>query len=148
MKKKVLFLIPLSTILTSAFSQNTEVRELPSFSKIEIESIAKIYLRQDAIQSVKVSSEGLLHKIETTVSNNTLHIAGSVDGELTISMPRIEKLGIEGKGEIIGQSPLNADELTLDISGDGKMILDIHAKELKTRISGLGKITLTGTAEN
>jgi len=148
MKKKILFLIPFSAIITTAFSQNTEIRELPPFSKIEIESIAKVYLRQDPVQSVKVSSDGMLRKVETTVSNNTLHIEGNAEGELTISVPQIEKISIEGKGEVIGQSPLNSDQLRLDISGDGKMILDVHVKELKANISGLGKITLAGTAEN
>lgn len=148
MKKKFILSATFGFIITSAFSQNTEMRELPPFSKIEIESIAKVYLRQDVVQSVKVGSDGLLRKVETTVSNNTLHIEGSNDGELTISIPQIEKLSIEGKGEVIGQSPLNAEQLKLDISGDGKMVLDVHVKELKANISGLGKITLTGTAEN
>ncbi len=102
MKKKILFLIPFSAMITTAFSQSTEIRELPPFSKIEIESVAKVYLRQDAVQSVKISSEGLLRKVETTVSNNTLYINGSADAELAISIAQLEKINIEGRGEIIG----------------------------------------------
>jgi hypothetical protein len=75
-------------------------------------------------------------------------VNGSTDGELYVSLPDIEKISIEGKGEIIGQSPLNVDQLRLDISGDGKMVLDVHAHELKVIISGLGKVTLSGTADN
>ena len=69
--------------------------------------MAKVYLRQDAAQSVKVSSEGLLRRVETNVSNNTLHIEGSADGELTISVPQIEKISIEGRGEKPRRRELN-----------------------------------------
>jgi hypothetical protein len=148
MKKKFILFAAFSTIISSVFSQGTEVRDLPPFSKIEIESIAKIYLRQDPVQSVKVNSDGFANKVETTVSNSTLHINGSTDGELHISIPDIEKLSIQGKGEIISETSIISDALKLDISGDGKMTLDVRVKELKAGISGLGKITLSGTAEN
>ena len=148
MKKKIALLVSFCALLTPGFSQNTETRELPSFSNVEIGSVAKVYLRQDSVQSVKVSTDGLLRKVETSVRNNTLHIDGGSSTELVIGIPHIEKLSIEGQGEIIGQTPVYADQLTLEISGNGKMNLDVHVTNLNADISGLGKITLSGTAEN
>lgn len=148
MKKKNFLLVVFVTLISKAFSQVSEMRELPAFSKIEIESMAKIYLLQDSIQAVKVTAEDGLQQIETTVRDRTLHIDGSGNGELFISIPHIEKLSIDGKGEIIGQTSIHSDALELAISGNGKMVLETRIKELKTKISGLGKIILTGAAEN
>jgi len=146
--KKIIPFIVSSLVSCFAFSQNVEMRSLPSFSKIEIQSVAKIYLKQDSVQSVKVSTEGWLRSVETSVSNNTLVIDGSIDGELYVSMPRLERITISGKGEIIGQSAFTGERLDMEISGDGKIVMDVHVQDLRADISGLGKITLSGTSEN
>jgi|GEM_PF-494998 len=147
MKKNISFWIAFCSMTVAGFSQNTETRSLPSFTSISVESVAKVYLRQDSIQSVTVTSDEPLQKVETRVSNNTLHIEGK-EAELVISVPRIDGIAIQGQGKITGQTPIRTDQLTLDISGNGKMELEVYVKSLKTSISGLGKITLTGTAEN
>jgi hypothetical protein len=148
MKKNFILLATFSSLISSAFSQNMETREMPSFSKIEIESIAKVHLRQGSPQSVKINSEGLLRNVETEVRNNTLIIDGSTDADIQITIPTVEKLSISGHGEVTSEGSITSEELKLDISGDGKMNLAIRVKELKANISGLGKITLSGTAEN
>ena len=148
MKKKIFLLTVFTSMMVSVFAQNTEMRELPAFSKIEIESNAKIYLRQDSVQSVKVNTDDLIREVVMHVDDHTLHVNGNAQGELYISIPQIERINIEGKGEVIGMTPFLGSELVLNISGDGKMILDVHVNVLKTKISGLGKITLKGTAEN
>jgi hypothetical protein len=147
MKKIIALWMTVCSMTLPMFSQNSEQRQLPPFTKVSIESIAKIYLRQDSVQSVLITSDAPLQSVETRVSNNTLYIEGG-ESELVISMPVIEKLAIRGNGQIIGQEPLQADQLVLDISGNGKMTLDVSVKELKTIISGLGKITLNGSAVN
>jgi hypothetical protein len=148
MKNKFIFSVLIACITGSSYAQLTEVRDLPAFSKIKIESVAKIFLRQDSVQSVKIVSPEANHDIETTVKDQTLRIDGISDDELYISSPNIEKISIDGKGEVIGQSLIRSNDLTLDISGDGKMNLEVQVKDLKTKISGLGKIMLRGTAEN
>ena len=128
------------------FAQGTETRPLPPFRGIEIESISRIYLRQDSIQTVRVASEGAFKNVETRVSNGILVVEGGPGTELYISMPQLEKINIEGKGEIIGQTPFTGDKLNLEIGGDGKMNMEVHYREVKANINGLGKITLSGNA--
>src|SRR5690348_5725764 len=118
MKSTLTFFTACTLFTTAAFSQSSETRTLPSFSKIEIESIAKIHHRQDPVQSVQVSSKGMIDHVETTVKNGTLIISGSTDADLQISIPSVEMMSIEGKGEIVSESPLVSDELKLAISGD------------------------------
>jgi len=143
--KKMIVLLTVCSMTLSLFSQNSEQRQLPPFTKISIESIAKVYLRQDSTHSVSVTTDGQLNAVETRVSNHTLYIEGK-ESDLVIGMPVIEKISIRGNGSIIGQEPLTADKLVLDISGNGKMNMDVQVQELKAIISGLGKITLNGTA--
>src|SRR5436190_24001458 len=73
----------------SAFSQSTEMRTVPSFHKIEIKSRATIYLRQDSVQSVKVSSDGSLDQVETRVKDNTMVVDGKGHGELVVDVHRL-----------------------------------------------------------
>lgn len=131
-----------------SFAQGKETRQLPPFTGITISSIAKVHLRQDPIQSVQVVSNGISSTVETNVSNNTLHIEGGPNTELYIALPAIEKIDISGRGEVIGESLLTGDHLNLNISGDGKVTMNVAMKNIKADIGGLGKIVLSGSSDN
>ena len=147
MKKKLFIFASLAYLATSSFAQNSETRELSSFTKIDIQSFAKVYLKQESVQSVKITSNDGLQRVETDVKNQTLFINGTPNAELHIGAPHLDKLMVSGKGEFIGETPIQSDNLLLDISGDGKMDLDVDAKDLRINISGLGKISLRGKAD-
>jgi hypothetical protein len=147
MLKNLLFIATLQLSNLSLSAQEQEYRQLPPFTGIEIESISKVYLRQDSVQSVKVTADHL-HNLETTVKNGVLHLDGIPGAEAVISIPKLEKLDISGKGEIIGQSLFTGDKLDLEIGGDGKINLQIQMHEVKGQIAGLGKIVLSGIADH
>ncbi len=148
MKKNLFLITSLAYLATSSFAQDSDVRELPSFSKIDIQTVAKVYLRQEPVQSVKISSSDGFQRVETDVKNQTLCISGTQNAELHVGVPHLNKLILSGQGEFIGETPIQSDNLSLDISGDGKIDLDVDAKDLDIMISGLGKVILRGKAEN
>jgi hypothetical protein len=144
---KNFFLLSVSILFAcNLFAQQTETRTLPPFSKIEISSYAKVNLKQEAAQQVSVSSESL-KEVEASVHDRTLIISGNSDATFNISIPEIERLMISGRGEINSVDRIKSDQLDLEISGNGKMNLDVEVKNLKTNIGGLGKISLSGSAD-
>lgn len=136
--------LQLSALFANA--QAGEVRELPPFTKISIESISKVTLHQGPVQKVVVTGGVLTNEMSTSVSNGTLLIDDGPSANFDITVPVLERVSIKGKGTVVGDSVFTGDNLQLDIGGDGKITMNLDYKEVKGNISGLGKITLSGKA--
>lgn len=131
----------------TAFSLSMETRQVDPFTGIKIESMAMVHLRQADAQSVQIVNKGIASRVETSVMNSILQIDGSPDAELYVSLPRLERVSIQGRGEVQGDTPFTGDAMRFEIGGDGKITMEVHAKLVNADISGLGKIVLKGTAE-
>jgi hypothetical protein len=136
----------LLVILFAAFIASAQTVTEP-FTKIDLSSVGKVFLHQGDSTGMVVNTSGDREKIRTEVKNGTLIIKSKVEAEYHITMKNIEGLGVSGSGEIISESPINSDNLSLDVSGSGKMTLQLAVKKLNIDISGVGKIILTGTAD-
>ena len=132
--------------LTTITSAQTTI-SAESFTKINIQNDAKIFIKQDSACTVRFSGNDNVSDGLTTIRNNTLIINGNPDNELNITMPLLEQLKIEGHGSVTGISTFKTDDLNLQIDGDGKIVLDVTAKKISSQISGIGKIVLSGTAD-
>jgi hypothetical protein len=62
-------------------------------------------------------------------------------------MKNIDGMSISGSGEVVGETPVKSDRLALDVSGSGKVTLQLAVKSLDINISGVGKMVLSGTAD-
>lgn len=118
------------------------------FTKVELTSVGKVYVSRGDSNYVEINTSGSKQGIDTKVRNNTLYIQSDVDAEYRITMKTVEGLAVSGIGEIISSGTIAADQLRLDVSGSGKMTLDMDVKDLTIDISGVGKMTLSGKAEN
>jgi hypothetical protein len=147
MKHVILFLAFAALGMTGAKAQTTETRELPPFTGIDIRSVAKVFIRQDSIQEVKIVSGEFSGATETKVNNSTLNIDGA-GSTLYIAVPSLEKVEVSGRGSVIGQSAFTGKDLSIDIGGDGKVTLDVRYESLNASISGLGSIILSGAVTN
>jgi len=146
MKQKTLLIILSSFFAFPVFSQINSPVNLEPFTAISIGSFAKVYLSQGERQSVIFTSGKLTDDSPIHVRNGVLMIDAEAEQELTITMPELHRIAIGGKGVVEGKTSFNTDELKLDISGDGKITMDINVKKVDVAISGLGKVILTGTA--
>ncbi|MBL0104137.1 MAG: DUF2807 domain-containing protein [Bacteroidetes bacterium] len=135
----------LLAFVSKGFSQSA-YPSFPAFSSIEISSIATVYLRQDSVQSVRMEGDNVRTN-EAEVTGGKLIINGSSGTTFYVSIPEIHKLMISGRGEIISQSRITGENLKLVINGDGKMTLDLNIKDLEADLSGLGKVSLSGVAD-
>ena len=143
--KNLITTTTLSLFLFAAIAQ-TE-KKLQPFSSIQIESNAKVIVKQDSMSSVTYEGAELRDLDDISVKNNTLIIAGIPSGEIHVSTPTLDKIVINGIGSVTGETPIKTSEILIDINGDGKVSLEIYVERVNAKISGLGKITLSGTAQ-
>ncbi|TAH44338.1 MAG: hypothetical protein EYC69_00615 [Bacteroidetes bacterium] len=145
MKQKFFLAILSLFISIKVFSQSKPL-DLAPFSSISIAAHGHIFLSQGAQQSVVFTSGENVDNAMIVVKNGVLLVNAKSGNEIEITMPSLEKISIGGKGVVDGRTPFNTEDLKLDISGDGKINLEINSKKVDVNISGLGKVVLRGTA--
>ena len=137
----------------------TEERPLPSFSEIVFNGDYVIYLYQGDTPSVKIlSSKDIAKKVRTKVRRNRLRIFrgfdprfwlwGSYDLEVHVTVTNLRSVKMNGSGDILGGSPLLANQLKIVNTGTGSLDLAFEVGELTLKASGMGPTYMAGKAGN
>jgi hypothetical protein len=141
----------LTQLSLQANDVKTETRNTGAFTSITSNCSADILLTQGATTLVKVEAdEDVLAKVITQVDNGVLKV--SIKGMIRnvkvlrvhITVPVIEAIQLNGSGDLLGMSMINASNLELGIYGSGDMDLDLNAAGVKATISGSGDMKLAG----
>jgi len=64
--------------------------------------------------------------------------------KIMVSVKNLNELQVNGGGKIISENSIAADYISLAVSGNGGIELDLKGNNVKTEISGSGNITLKG----
>jgi Putative auto-transporter adhesin, head GIN domain len=164
----ILISIVLLSIASIAFSQTIKKTfELPEFKSIYVNSNYTVMLKQTNKQEVVaetmpdimeltnivVDNGVLMVNVERKPDNPSKSVWAKIDDikakptmKLYVSVKNIGELQVNGGGKIVTENSLSSDYLTLSVSGNGSMDLDIKGTTLKTDISGSGSIALKGYA--
>lgn len=135
---------------------DTEYRSVTSFTKVELDFDAEVYISQGSNREVRiVASDNLFDYIETDVKGSklSLDVQGGRcidedhgDIKIYITNPDYTALEISGSGEIKNHTPLNLNDLDIDVNGSGDVELDgLNLDDYEIRISGSGEVTLSGS---
>lgn len=154
-KRILLFLFCLASSV--AFAQETAVRKMGSFNKLELGGHFDLRLKKGDKAEVTIETEDIgPDEIITEIRNNTLRITMKDDRKLRkgdlkksiVYLTYTELRGIqwEGAGNITTESELVADKFDLEISGAGNVRMDLKVQNLQVDMSGAGNIELRGTA--
>jgi len=129
-------------------------REVPRFTKLELSVAANLYLKQGDTQSLVLEGDAdKLEDIETVVHggklkikhNKPFHFGSSKRITIYVTMKEIEALSVGGSGRIEAETPIQAEDLELNVSGSGDIhIGQLEASEVESSISGSGDIHLAG----
>lgn len=160
-----LFLLSIASI---AFSQVTKkTLELPEFKSIYVNSNYTVYLKQTNKQEVIVEAVTEVYELTNIVVDNGVlmvnverkpdspnkSVWSKIDDikirptmKVYVSMKNVSELQVNGGGKIISENSIASDYLTLSVSGNGGIDLDIKGNTVKTEISGAGSIALKGYA--
>lgn len=166
----IFFLIVLSLLLLSAasiaFSQVTKkTLELPDFKSIYVNSNYTVILKQTnkqevvvealteiyTLSEIKVENGVLLINVERKPDNPNKSIWAKIDDiktnptmKLYVSMKSVMELQVNGGGKIVSENSIASDYLTLGVTGNGSMDVDIKGNTVKSEVSGSGNLTLRG----
>ena len=154
--KKVHFLASVLVLITLTpwllNGQSKETRNVSGFTKVSFGVSGDLFIKIGSeFKLVIEGDKDVLEDIETVVSGDRLNIKKdnwnlNFDNErvtINLTMPEIEGLGVSGSGKAQIMDPVEADDLSLSVSGSGKLITsDLSVDNLDCGISGSGDIIL------
>lgn len=143
-------------LLIAAFvsAQQTETRNMSSFSKIDAGTPFDVFIEEGNQESVKLVIDNLaLDNIITEVKDNTLKVYlkkgnyKNIKGKVYITYKNIEAINNSGSGNLTCNSDISAGSFTIGLSGSGNAnTKKIKAQQLKVRKSGSGNVQVNDIA--
>jgi hypothetical protein len=164
--KKMLAFYAFMVMASVTFAQTTKkTLELPEFKGIYVNSNYTVYLKQTNKQEVTVEAlteifsvtdikveNGILRiNVERKPDTQNKSLWAKIDDiklnptmKLYVSVKNINDLQVNGGGKILSENSIAADYVTLGVSGNGSMDVDIKGNTIKAEVSGSGTMTLRG----
>ncbi|MBO0356564.1 DUF2807 domain-containing protein [Hymenobacter sp. BT186] len=144
--------------LKSAGDVTTERRDLPAFEELTALDNVNITLVQDADTYAEVrTGANLQSDLKLEVRGNRLEISNestcnwarsySVPHEVTLHVPKLTDIALNGQGNITGQGQFQADTLYLHLKGAGDYDLDLRSQYLWIDQYELGDYRLRGQTD-
>jgi autotransporter translocation and assembly factor TamB len=129
-----------------------ETRNVTGFTKVESAGSVDVAIEYAEDYRLEVSLDSnLIPELETHVVGDTLLIehhpdfADIVSGpHVRITMPDLRKAELSGSGELTVAQPESAHDLSLDLSGSGRLEFTGSAPKTSVRLSGSGDVVLDG----
>jgi len=120
---------------------------LPEFKGIELTGIGDVYVRQDAVQSIRIEADdNIIDRLLLDVHDGNLNIGikkGSYSHttiRIYISVKSLELLELTGAGSFAAVGPLDGSTLTCRIIGAGDMTLTGRTTNQVIVLEGAGSV--------
>ncbi len=127
--------------------------QIKDFTRIELDGYYNVILLQGDKAKLEIETdENLLEYIEAKVSSKTLklknkkNISPSRNINVYLTFNKLEELAVSGFVVVSSADRLNFDKLSLFISGNSEINMNINSVALKTEFSGNSIIRLSGTS--
>jgi predicted small secreted protein len=161
MKRIILVILTLSLISTACYfnmikgSGNViqEERELNQFNEIGLRGTGTVILTQGDVQKVTITTDdNIMDLVQTNVKNGKLiiytegNIMHYTKFDIDITIPEIKAISVSGSGDVVSNEQLQCDDLELNVSGSGEIVISVNAEDIEASISGSGEIALQGEA--
>ena len=131
----------------------TEVRELSEFNSVDLRSFGRVVLTGGEKQKVEVEAEeDLLARVRTEVQGGVLVVGlrwwlGALlrmpelnEVQVRVTVPMLRSVKLSGAGQVRSEGALSAEDLELQLSGAGRLALEVKARRVETRLSGAGAV--------
>jgi len=157
--KNILLLLIISALSFPIAAQKKLVSGLSDFTEISFRTGGKLYLRQGSPQKVEIEGEkDMLEETEVSVEDGKLIIKqkgkwnwgweNNDDFKVYITVPRIELISAAGSGDILAETKITSQHLSLKVSGSGSIRAEIDAGDVEADVTGSGKIEMNGICKN
>lgn len=167
MKKQIFFSVPFFLLVLSFLFSGcswpvkgtgpvtNKKLALSEFRSIELEIPANVTLAlSDSIQGVVRAQSNIAELIEFKYDGDELVIKSSKDYktslpvEIVLSTRELEKVIVNGSGDVHVVNPVRGEELRLEVNGSGDISVQANVGKMRTEINGSGDITISGKAIN
>lgn len=148
---KPVFSLIFSLFTLLAMAQESEVRNVGSFSGIKAAEGIDVYLKKGDKESVKVEVTG------TRISNVITEISGSYlkihmregnyrnnDVDVYVTYVNLEKLSCSSAANVFSEEVIRTDELEMSVSSAGSIDIKLEAGEVEVDASSSGEAELQG----
>lgn len=135
----------------------TQDRNVGSFNSVDAEGSVKVHLKQDASTSVRIETdENLQQYLDVYTKGNTLviktkegyNLRPSKDVIVYTSAPVYTNIDVSGSCDILGDNNITSnDALAMQVSGSGKIDVQVTVPKVSADVSGSGDVFLKGTAK-
>jgi hypothetical protein len=136
-------------------AQNTETRNIASFSGVKVAEGVDVYLKKGDKESVKVEVTGTsADNVLTEVSGSYLkvHLRDGnyrhVDAKVYVTYVKIEKLSASSAGSIFSDGVVKADKMEITASSAGTVELNLEANSAEISASTAGDLELSGKCKS
>lgn len=143
------------TCIQGSGNLSSESREILNFKKITININAVVHIQQNGKYNVSIEAEdNILPYIRTTLKRDELIISSKrcfikhKPIHIFVTSPEFKKITLTSSGKIIGENILNSSNLEIELSGSGKIDIELNVDKLTTQLFGSGKITYTGNVSH
>jgi hypothetical protein len=148
---KKLLSIVLACIYLTAYSQQTETRNIGSFSGVKAMEGVSVYLKKGDKESVKIETTGTdpSHVI-TEISGSYLKVhmkSGNyrnTNAKAYVTYVQVDKLSANSAGSIYSDTPIKANTMELSASSAGTIEVTLEAGMVEANAATAGDIELKG----
>lgn len=140
------------------YEANAQSRSVGSFTSVLVGGSIKLYISNGNEDAVAVSAKdaGILADVVTEVKNGELHIGmrsghrshSSEEVKAYVSVKNLNKLTASGASDIIVNDILQAEDLSISISGASDFKGEVRSQNLRLNASGSSDYTIAGKTVN
>lgn len=155
--QKLTLLITALLIVFSAQAQKKETRNVGSFDYVSLGISGDLVITQGNSNSLVLEGDAEdLENIETYVKDGKLKIRTESNSwfgndmdkvKIYVTVVKFRGASVSGSGYLTNSNNLKGEDLSLSVSGSGKIELYVESKTLDTHISGSGRIILEGKTD-
>ncbi len=140
------------SLINTVFAQVSQERDIRSFKGIENRSSVDLYLYQGSSPRVVIEAdESAIDRVETRVEGEILVIemdrcpmnVRTLKAYITVT--DLERLIINGSGDLKTETVLKAPLLEVKVNGSGDALLTLEVQGLNLRINGSGDANVDGS---
>jgi hypothetical protein len=152
---KKFLIVFLASITSAVFAQETETRNLASFTGVKVSEGVSVYLKKGDKESARVEVTG------TSVSNVITEISGTylkvhmrdgnyrnANAKVYVTYVSVEKLYASSAGNLYAAETLKGNNMEIDASSAGTIEAVVDAGRLEASASSAGDVELKGKARN
>jgi hypothetical protein len=153
---KKFLVIVLAWFSLTVHAQQTETRNIGSFTGVKAAEGIDVYLKKGDKESVRVEVTGTSpSNILTEISGSYLKVhmrdgnfRGRIDAKVYVTYVKVEKLSASSAGSIFSDGVIKATDMEISASSAGTIEVSVEAQTIEVSSSSAGDVELKGRARS